>query len=605
MLARVVALSLISVQVLPFALAESGQTVIDAPHSDTSAATDIDASSQNDIAVDQQAGDGAQQDAEIDAAAHTTVEADQTVHGEHDIAIEQECATGTGNTLCFEDAAPVATTEAEQHIDASSHNDLNVGQHAGSGSTQSATVSGSAVTDVTATQTVTSDVIIDIFQDCTMQHGVCVQRALPEVLTRATQVIAASALNTLESEQTAGSGSTQHFSGDLTAQVNVRAEQVVSPRAFLELTQLCVIDVGMCVQRAIPLVQTAVEQVIDAQAHNNADIVQDGAHEADATLQSDADTNVVSTQHNDAQTTIDMIQQCGVERGLCLQVDGAGNPTYVFSDGDATTTGEYAGDLDETILQEEYSRRTVGIVASGICAGASTCSMVDLLLLWLFGPEPQPEAPSGSTVTRDRTGGNYARRGHETNVIGASMQFLAQRLEGNDNVAPPAFGGGEDASDDGARPLACSMRTRLLLKENGDGVWEWTASEIARLTGMSQDAAMELLRDPFVCPADAVAAAPVVNITLFPVAHDGPVSSNPFWNACVRGEHVSLADVRANPDRNEDGLPLTCGRYHTGSSWYHPDLSVFFTWDRTTGSLRLPDGYVPSLEGVASADERI
>lgn len=606
MLARAVVLQFLSAQFVPFALAQSGGVLIDETVRETSAQTEIGASSANDVNVVQEGGSGAVQEVEIDAEAETVVNAEQTVHAEHDVGIEQTCEMGSGNALCIEDAAPVVVTEAEQVIDARASNDLGIDQHAGSGSMQTATASGSALTDVNAAQNVRSDVIVDIFQDCSMQHGVCVQRALPEVLTRATQVIAASALNTLVSAQRAGTGSTQEFQGDLAARVNVNAEQFVSPRTFLALTQLCAIDVGMCVQRAAPLVHAAVEQVIDAQAHNDADILQDGAHEATANLHQGADTNVASTQRIESETTLEIHQECGVGKGLCLRVDSSGNPTYVFTDGESTTTGDYTGTLDETVLQGEYSRRTVGLVASGICGGASSCSMVDRLLLWLFGPEPAAEEPSAvSAVSRDRSDGNYGRRGQQTNVIGASVRFLAEHLRGEDDFAPPAFGGFNNALTPSQRSLICSMRTRLLAGENDDGVWDWTALEIARLSGLSPETAGDWLRNEAVCPSEDVAAAEsTIEVTLFPVSHDGPVSGNALWNACVRGERITLEQVRANPDRDEDGLPRTCGSYHTGSSWYHPDLSIFFTWDRETGSLRLPDGYVPAPAGLVAADDR-
>ena len=91
-------------------------------------------------------------------------------------------------------------------------------------------------------------------------------------------------------------------------------------------------------------------------------------------------------------------------------------------------------------------------------------------------------------------------------------------------------------------------------------------------------------------------ARPVPSIAFFPVAEDGPVSNNPLWNKCIRGEHVEITDVRANLDRTDDGLPRGCAEYRTGDSWYHPDLRVYFTWNRHTKHLKLPDGFVPMAE---------
>lgn len=606
--ARVVALHLLLMQAVSPAVAATGEIVVDDSSSDQHVETTIEADSTADTHVDTTASGSAVQETGIEGEAGIIVESEQSLDTHDEVEIDQECGSASGTGLCYSDASPTVRNVATQVIDVSAENDMSITQTAGSGATQGATATGTALADVTATQTVTTDVIVDIFQDCSMQTGVCVQRALPEVLTLATQVIAASAVNNLAIEQEAGSGSVQDADADLLAQVNVTAEQFVSPRTFLSLTQLCAIDVGMCIQRALPVVQDAVQQVIDAQAHNNTDIAQEagGNSSQTATVVSDASTNVTAVTDVDARTTIEMIQRCGVGKGLCLTVDGAGNPAYVFSDGETTTSGQYTGTLDESILADEYSRRTVGTVASGICGGASSCSMVEQLLFWLFGPEPQPET-AGPSFAREGNGGSYARRGHETNVLGGSIRFLAQRMEEDESFAPPAFGGSDDALAPAQRALVCSMRTRLLKQESAsEGLWDWTADEIARLTGLSADAAAGLLRDESVCPRENVAAAkPALNVTFFPVSHDGPVSGNAFWNACVRGEHVTLEQVRTNPDRDEDGLPRTCGSYHTGNSWYHPELNIHFTWDRATGYLQLPEGYVPAASGVAAAANQI
>ncbi|MDO8648665.1 MAG: hypothetical protein Q7R81_02680 [Candidatus Peregrinibacteria bacterium] len=70
----------------------------------------------------------------------------------------------------------------------------------------------------------------------------------------------------------------------------------------------------------------------------------------------------------------------------------------------------------------------------------------------------------------------------------------------------------------------------------------------------------------------------------FPVdSHGVPLSSNAIWNACIR--NLTILD--------EQGQPLSCGRYHQDSTWTHPDLGISFVWntDSEPPILTLPDGY--------------
>lgn len=547
----------------------------------------------------QEAVDDALQNANINNDATTNVTADQDVSSVNVVDIEQGCAYGSGsNALCIEDASPIVVTAGIQHINALSHNLMGIFQSAGSGSSQHANASGSALTTVGASQTVTSDTIVEIFQDCQVHTGVCVQRALPQVLTLASQVIAAAAYNDLAIIQESQSGAVQEANADLAADVVVDAVQNVEAHTFLQLAQICAVDVGMCVQRAMPIVKTMVEQVIDAQADNNTVILQNGAEDQEAAADTASSTDVDAEQNVETHSTFDMFQSCEVKQGLCLQVDSDGSPTYVFRDGVEINTGAYVGELDESGLSDEYSRETVGDTARGICGGDASCSMLDRLLFWLFGPEPEPEP--GPSIASSSGNGNTgdtssARRGHSTNILAATITFLAAHLEADNSTPPPSFGGSaDDVPTDTQRRMMCSMRTQLLGEDRPLAVWHWTAEELSASLQLPAGDIFDALRDETICPQQVVQEEKIA-VNIFPVSSDGPVSKNAFWNACIRGDFMTIDDIKANPDRDEDGLPRSCASYHTQDSWYHPDLHLHFTWNAKTGELQLPKGYMPKL----------
>ncbi len=70
-----------------------------------------------------------------------------------------------------------------------------------------------------------------------------------------------------------------------------------------------------------------------------------------------------------------------------------------------------------------------------------------------------------------------------------------------------------------------------------------------------------------------------------------PLSRNPSWNACIRGE-VTLDVIRNNPDRDEDGRPQDCASYSTDDVWRHPDLGIHFVFRRSPLKIELPARYV-------------
>ncbi len=81
---------------------------------------------------------------------------------------------------------------------------------------------------------------------------------------------------------------------------------------------------------------------------------------------------------------------------------------------------------------------------------------------------------------------------------------------------------------------------------------------------------------------------------IFPLASDNiPVSSDLFWNACIR--NITLLDA--------EGKPMNCARYHQEYTWTQPDLNIEFLWNASVSPaiLHLPDGYETAVTEDAAS----
>jgi hypothetical protein len=79
----------------------------------------------------------------------------------------------------------------------------------------------------------------------------------------------------------------------------------------------------------------------------------------------------------------------------------------------------------------------------------------------------------------------------------------------------------------------------------------------------------------------------------FPVNELGqPISSNPVWNSCIRGQVMMLG-----------GEPVNCSRYHNDSVWEHPDFNISFIYNANHEPpiLTLPTGYIKSITSEPNA----
>lgn len=85
-----------------------------------------------------------------------------------------------------------------------------------------------------------------------------------------------------------------------------------------------------------------------------------------------------------------------------------------------------------------------------------------------------------------------------------------------------------------------------------------------------------------------VAFVPEEEIT-FPTVDGYPYSSNSTWNSCIRGQRMTLD---AYTDLDESGRKVTCADFRTGDWYRHPDLAIYFRFNRETKEIFLPAPYV-------------
>lgn len=85
-----------------------------------------------------------------------------------------------------------------------------------------------------------------------------------------------------------------------------------------------------------------------------------------------------------------------------------------------------------------------------------------------------------------------------------------------------------------------------------------------------------------------------------------PLSDNPVWNLCVRGENIPVGVLRRNTDTTVHrrgwvrvAIPKSCDDYHRGSQhvWSHPDFADVQLYLADDGRLLgiLTQGYVQKV----------
>lgn len=206
---------------------------------------------------------------------------------------------------------------------------------------------------------------------------------------------------------------------------------------------------------------------------------------------------------------------------------------------------------------------------------------------------------ASSTSSTDNGNSNGSYRGSRTNVLRSLIALFGGDGEQGD-VPPGGFGGpGEEEFTEQEADVICRIR-KALEEDATSAVRTWVAEQLAMKMPHSVEAIAEELKTGSICPLDIVRAKPQPKPIAFHVDALGfPVSSNDTWNKCIRGT-ATLADIRNNPDRDDDGFGNSCSRYHTQDVWRHPDLSTYFTWKRGQNMLLLPAGYALKQDVVVT-----
>jgi hypothetical protein len=219
--------------------------------------------------------------------------------------------------------------------------------------------------------------------------------------------------------------------------------------------------------------------------------------------------------------------------------------------------------------------------------------------------------------TEDGESSHSSHRGNRMNSLTRIANFLSGLFSGTTppggfggGLLPPgSFGGGpETPFSENEIEFLCSMKESIPPSATSSAV-SWFANYLGTIMGRDGSQVLAALLDEKFCTpaqeAQAVAPKPIA------VRVDGKgyiVSSNPVWNACVRGK-ATIGLIRKNRDtvmhrqgRIEVMLPLTCSDYHpnTENVWRHPDHAGLFVTLDAAGRLTsaLPRGYVAVREQV-------
>lgn len=194
--------------------------------------------------------------------------------------------------------------------------------------------------------------------------------------------------------------------------------------------------------------------------------------------------------------------------------------------------------------------------------------------------------------------GNGVTRGSGTSKLQAAANFVTGNLFGS--IAPGAFGGGPNVPFSTTEvDVICAMQDALPPNAT-NGLIEWLAEYLASIMDRDAGQVLAALKDPTLCPEPVQEAVLPAAPVAFKVNAAGyPVSSNPTWNKCIAGK-ASLLDIRNNPDKDNHGLARDCSDYHTSNVWYHPDLHLFFTFDKKNKATTVPQGYLVQKEQAVS-----
>ncbi|NOS67234.1 MAG: DUF5011 domain-containing protein [Candidatus Peribacteraceae bacterium] len=215
----------------------------------------------------------------------------------------------------------------------------------------------------------------------------------------------------------------------------------------------------------------------------------------------------------------------------------------------------------------------------------------------IFTPQDQGNGGGGSHQ------GSGGHRGNNSRAIFTAIALLAD-LHGPQGGFNPANPTQEQQT------FLCSVQ-RMIEGDMPLALVESMIGEVGRLTGLPQEGVAAFLGDGHVCDEinfarnGGIVVQPTMSLP-FRVASDGyPVSSNPTWNACVRGNVFNPEIIRQNPDRDpRTGRGWSCDHYSDATNeWHHPDLNVTFMLV-PAGAGRAPVMTIPRGFVVVNVDDQ-
>ncbi len=264
----------------------------------------------------------------------------------------------------------------------------------------------------------------------------------------------------------------------------------------------------------------------------------------------------------------------------------AGYPLFV--DGYSVTSGVQAGFDAGTYTVSEIGDSFHTTTFTGDCAAdgsitlaigmSYSCTITNDDIAGLDDDEPEEDVGTGTN------------RGSGTQRLSYIANFVTGNAFGS--IAPGAFGGASDVPFSSEETnVICAMQESLP-DDAGNGVIEWIAGYLATILNRDAEMLVDALKDSTLCVKEIPQAkAPAKPVAFNVNIHGFPVSSNETWNKCLTGK-ITLQDIRANTDKDEDGIARDCSDYHTANLWYHPDLKMYFTFDRKKKVVGVPKGYI-------------
>ncbi len=280
----------------------------------------------------------------------------------------------------------------------------------------------------------------------------------------------------------------------------------------------------------------------------------------------------------------------GVETAVVQTIDKHATTTLLYADKDTLEFGE-AITLNATVQGFGSTTGTVEIVSSGgtivtlDLTGTGTATISTVLPVGLYQV----------TATYSGDGNNYgsvsapiffevfepAGGGSHQKQFYSIIRFFTGNGGGGGfaptGIAPGAYGGAgpnEDGSFSEEQTAQLCIVQERLFAMGRQFVIGFLSQVYARAFGVTADQIEAFLQDPGSCEQSAeeqALAAPRTEIAaLIPVDSKGiPVSTDDVWNSCIRNVELWVPG---------ESKPLNCGKYHQGTTWYHPDLNVRFEW---------------------------